>query len=84
MADALGAHRVEARDGSVAVSQAALPGPARTLTVEHPELRCTRVDLDPAAPAGEAAEGLLVRRDARHLVLLRRSAATAEAETHHP
>ncbi|WAS99596.1 type I polyketide synthase [Nannocystis poenicansa] len=37
----------------VAVEQAAQLGLARTAALEHPELRCTCIDLDPARPAGE-------------------------------
>ena len=41
-------------DGPVAVEQAPLLGLARVIAMEHPELRCARVDLDPRRPAGEA------------------------------
>jgi acyl transferase domain-containing protein/NAD(P)-dependent dehydrogenase (short-subunit alcohol dehydrogenase family)/acyl carrier protein len=42
--------------GSIAVQHAPLHGLALTLAQEHPELRCTTVDLDPAATtAGDAA-----------------------------
>ncbi|HZN95404.1 MAG TPA: beta-ketoacyl reductase, partial [Myxococcales bacterium] len=37
----------------VALEQAALLGLARVLSQEHPELRCTCVDLDPERPPGE-------------------------------
>ncbi|WAS96619.1 type I polyketide synthase [Nannocystis punicea] len=37
------------------VGQAPLLGLARVVAMEHPELRCARVDLDPARPADEAA-----------------------------
>nr|ALD82524.1 polyketide synthase [Nannocystis sp. MB1016] len=40
-------------EGDVAVEQAAQLGLARTAALEHPELRCTCIDLDPARPAGE-------------------------------
>jgi acyl transferase domain-containing protein/acyl carrier protein len=42
----------------VAAGQAPLWGFGATLALEHPELRCVRVDLDPAAPAGTAAADL--------------------------
>nr|ALD82522.1 polyketide synthase [Nannocystis sp. MB1016] len=41
------------------VGQAPLLGLARVVAMEHPELRCARVDLDPARPGDEAA--LLVK-----------------------
>ncbi|UQA61056.1 type I polyketide synthase [Polyangium aurulentum] len=46
----------EPRD--ILVAQAPLWGLGRTIGMEYPELRCTRVDLDPAEPRGEA-EALL-------------------------
>ncbi|MGP3985840.1 type I polyketide synthase [Streptomyces sp. 3N207] len=49
----------EVDGGPVEVSQAPLWGLARTLAMEHPELNCTRVDLDPEWERGEAARGLL-------------------------
>ena len=41
--------------GEVAVEQTPLVGLGRVIALEHPELRCTRVDLDPRRPADEAA-----------------------------
>jgi acyl transferase domain-containing protein/aryl carrier-like protein len=38
---------------AVAVAQAPLLGLGRVIALEHPELRCVRVDLDPARPEGE-------------------------------
>ncbi|MBI1357396.1 MAG: SDR family NAD(P)-dependent oxidoreductase [Acidobacteria bacterium] len=49
-----GAQTVGADEGST-LEQAPLWGFGRTAALEHPELRCTLVDLDPAAPAGEAS-----------------------------
>ncbi|HTN83816.1 MAG TPA: SDR family NAD(P)-dependent oxidoreductase, partial [Sorangium sp.] len=46
-----GAQAVGDRD--VAAAQAPLLGLGRVVAMEHPELRCARVDLDPARPAGE-------------------------------
>ncbi|EYF04311.1 Malonyl CoA-acyl carrier protein transacylase [Chondromyces apiculatus DSM 436] len=53
-----GAQQVADTD-EIAVSQAPLWGLGRTIALEHPELRCLRIDLDPAAGAGDAA--LLLR-----------------------
>ncbi|WP_437873438.1 SDR family NAD(P)-dependent oxidoreductase [Sorangium sp. So ce363] len=39
--------------GAVSVMQAPVLGLGRTIAMEHAELRCCRVDLDPARPAGE-------------------------------
>src|SRR5262249_32610133 len=41
--------------GSVSVPQAPLLGLGRTVALEHPELRCARLDLDPALVEGEEA-----------------------------
>ena len=40
-------------DADLALEQAPILGLARVLAQEHPELRCTRVDLDPERPPGE-------------------------------
>jgi NADPH:quinone reductase-like Zn-dependent oxidoreductase/acyl carrier protein len=40
---------------AVAVAQAPLLGLGRTLALEHPELRCARLDLDPGRPGDECA-----------------------------
>lgn len=40
-------------------AQATLWGMSHVIAIEHPELRCTRIDLDPAADANAAALGLL-------------------------
>jgi acyl transferase domain-containing protein/surfactin synthase thioesterase subunit/D-arabinose 1-dehydrogenase-like Zn-dependent alcohol dehydrogenase/acyl carrier protein len=59
--------------GPVALTQAPLLGLGRTIAVEHPELRCVLVDLDPAHPEGEAAAVLaeLLADDAEDEVALR-------------
>src|ERR1700678_631282 len=44
--------------GDVSVVQAPLLGLGRTIALEHAELRCARLDLDPCSPEGEV-EGLL-------------------------
>ena len=41
--------------GPLQLAQAPLIGFGRTVALEHPELRATRLDLDPARPAGEVA-----------------------------
>ncbi|NMO16394.1 SDR family NAD(P)-dependent oxidoreductase [Pyxidicoccus fallax] len=51
-----GAQAVSA--GEVSVTQSPLLGLARTIGAEHAELRCARVDLDPARPE-EEVEGLV-------------------------
>jgi hypothetical protein len=48
---------------AVAVAQAPLWGIARTVAHEQPALRCSAVDLDPGAPAGDVA-ALLAELDA--------------------
>ncbi|XXX76157.1 type I polyketide synthase [Sorangium sp. So ce134] len=67
-----GAQKVAAGD-AVAVSQAPLWGLGRTIALEHPELRCTRVDLSPAAGADEAASllGELWSQDGEDQIALR-------------
>jgi NAD(P)-dependent dehydrogenase (short-subunit alcohol dehydrogenase family)/acyl carrier protein len=54
-----GAQAAGASLAPVAVSQAPLWGFGRVLAAEHPELSCTRVDLDPARAPGEVS--LLLR-----------------------
>jgi acyl transferase domain-containing protein/NADPH:quinone reductase-like Zn-dependent oxidoreductase len=50
-----GAQAVEGAATAVDPGQAPLWGLGRTLRLEHPELRCVRVDLDPEAPVGAAS-----------------------------
>nr|WP_275939224.1 type I polyketide synthase [Polyangium spumosum] len=54
-----GAQAVWEGQKSVSVAQAPLWGLGRTLALEHPELECTRIDLDPSGDAGDGS--LLVR-----------------------
>jgi acyl transferase domain-containing protein/acyl carrier protein len=75
----------------LAVGQAPLWGLGSVIALEHPELRCTRIDLDPLEDAAEAAAKLhaelgaddredqvALRDDARYVARLRRaSLATA-------
>jgi acyl transferase domain-containing protein/surfactin synthase thioesterase subunit/D-arabinose 1-dehydrogenase-like Zn-dependent alcohol dehydrogenase/acyl carrier protein len=62
-----------ATEGPVALTQAPLLGLGRTIAVEHPELRCVRLDLDPGRPEGEAQAVLaeLLADDAEDEVALR-------------
>nr|WP_233261551.1 type I polyketide synthase [Vitiosangium sp. GDMCC 1.1324] len=59
--------------GDVSVGQAALLGLGRVIALEHAELRCGRVDLDPARPEGEVGALLaeLLGDDAEEEVALR-------------
>ena len=60
-----GAQPVAPTTDRVAVEQAPLWGFARTVGFEHPELRCTCVDLDPGAGLDQAVEALLAEMGAR-------------------
>jgi acyl transferase domain-containing protein len=53
-----GAQGTDGGADPAAVAQAALWGFGATLALEHPELRCVRVDLDPTTPAAQAAAEL--------------------------
>ena len=81
-----GAQPVGPSASPLAVAQAAAWGLGRIVALEHPELRCVRVDLDPA-PEADVAGSLLaeldsrsgedqvgVRGDVRHVARLVRSA----------
>ena len=86
-----GAHAVGAPRAAVNLSQAPLWGLGRTLALEHPELRCVRIDLSPVASAREdlALLGELLSRDGesdvalreegRHVARLRRMPGPAKA-----
>ncbi|WBB80649.1 type I polyketide synthase [Micromonospora sp. WMMD882] len=79
--------------GPLALAQAPLWGLGGTVALEHPELRCVRVDLDPGddSPAGDAAflvaevsaddrEDQVARRDGqRHVARLARCAVDGNA-----
>ena len=54
-----GAQPVGESSRALALSGASLWGMARVLALEHPELGCTRIDLDPDADAKEQAKCLL-------------------------
>jgi acyl transferase domain-containing protein/acyl carrier protein len=60
-----GAQQVAVAPRAVAVAAAPLWTLGRTLALEHPELRCTRIDLD-AAPADAAAETAALLRELLH------------------
>jgi acyl transferase domain-containing protein/NADPH:quinone reductase-like Zn-dependent oxidoreductase len=53
-----GVHSVPGDHGARAVASAPLWGLGKVVALEHPELACTRVDLDPAASVEEAADAL--------------------------
>ncbi|WP_438004487.1 type I polyketide synthase [Sorangium sp. So ce321] len=85
-----GAQPAGAGGSPLSVAQAPLWGLGRTLAMEHPELGCTRVDLDPAWAADEAARALLgaisagdaedqiaLRADGRYVARLARSSFAA-------
>ncbi|MDI3284903.1 type I polyketide synthase [Polyangium sp. 15x6] len=54
-----GSQAVEQEPREVRVEQAPLWGLGRTIAMEAPELRCTRVDLDPAASDATSVEAIL-------------------------
>jgi polyketide synthase 12/epothilone polyketide synthase D len=62
-----------AGSGEVSVAQAPLLGLGRVIALEHTELRCIRVDLDPTYPAGEIEALLaeLLADDAEDEIALR-------------
>jgi acyl transferase domain-containing protein/acyl carrier protein len=68
-----GAQAVEEFASRLAVSQAALWGLGRTIAAEHPELACTRIDLDPTPGPDEAASLVqeLVAGDGEDQIALR-------------
>ncbi|WP_394833367.1 SDR family NAD(P)-dependent oxidoreductase [Pendulispora rubella] len=57
-----GAQTVTGREPAVAIAAAPLWGLGRVLAYEHPELRCTRIDLDPASAATPEGDVLSVIR----------------------
>jgi NADPH:quinone reductase-like Zn-dependent oxidoreductase/SAM-dependent methyltransferase len=59
-----GAQVVAAGDGVDSVAQATLWGLARVIAHEHPELRCCRIDLDPAEDSAEAVQRLVAELSA--------------------
>jgi acyl transferase domain-containing protein/SAM-dependent methyltransferase/acyl carrier protein len=81
-----GAHQINAEDGPPAVAQSPLWGLGRVIANEHPNLRCTLVDLDSAgdAPvadalqqelsADEVEQEVALRGDSRYILRVVRSA----------
>ncbi|UQA57009.1 type I polyketide synthase [Polyangium aurulentum] len=83
-----GAHAVGDVPRPIAIAQSLLCSLGRTITHEHPELGCGRIDLDPDAPAMHGARALLeqileddgedqiaLRSGVRHVARLRRHVA---------
>jgi acyl transferase domain-containing protein/acyl carrier protein len=68
-----GAQAVMPEDGPIAVAQAPLWGLARTLAYEHPELACTRIDLDSQTRDSSALFHELGVTDREDQVALRRN-----------
>ncbi|HEX8109872.1 MAG TPA: SDR family NAD(P)-dependent oxidoreductase [Kofleriaceae bacterium] len=68
-----GAQPVGAAAGSLAIAQSPLWGLANVIALEHPEQRCSRIDLDPAAGPGDAVQlaGLLGSADAEDQIAVR-------------
>jgi myxalamid-type polyketide synthase MxaE and MxaD len=87
-----GAQAIGREAAAVAVTQAPLWGLGRTAGFEHPELRCTQVDLAPASFADEALtlvrellsdhreEEVALRPEGRYVARLTRSVASAGPE----
>ncbi|MFG1955424.1 SDR family NAD(P)-dependent oxidoreductase, partial [Micromonospora sp. NPDC048830] len=81
-----GAQPVGEPVGPLALGQAPLWGMAGAIALEHPDLRCTRIDLDPADTGGDAAllaaelradgrdDQVALRGAARHVARLARCA----------
>ncbi|HLF25328.1 MAG TPA: type I polyketide synthase [Anaerolineae bacterium] len=66
-----GAQSVESDAAPVSVAQAPLWGLGRTIALEHPELRCTCVDLDPSGDATQAVLAELSGTDKENQVAFR-------------
>jgi acyl transferase domain-containing protein len=88
-----GAQAVGTAKAAVSIAQAPLWGLGRTLSLEHPELGCTRVDLNPARTADEALllsqelwarereDEVALRAEGRYVARLTRSSFDAKGET---
>ncbi|WP_194868995.1 type I polyketide synthase [Myxococcus sp. AB025B] len=50
-----GAQATGAEEGAIAVEQSPLWGLGHVVALEHPELQCVRIDLDPSSPGEDAA-----------------------------
>ena len=83
-----GAQAVEPGAGVPGLAHAALWGMGRVIALEHPELNCVRVDLDPAAPDAEALcrelfssekeDQIVLRGKSRHVARLKPFTASDE------
>ena len=85
-----GALQVGLREVPVAISQAPLWGIGHVIALEHPELACTRVDLDPASGLDQAQallhelgstdgeDQIALRLDGRHVARLVQSSLDAD------
>lgn len=69
-----GAQAVQGSRDPVSIAQAPLWGLGRSIDLEHPELRCTRIDLDPETPSLElsALFDEVVLSEGEHEVAFRR------------
>jgi myxalamid-type polyketide synthase MxaB len=86
-----GANAVRPADAQVAVAQSTVWGMAKVISLEHPELQCVRVDLDPAGNdesllAGELRAAVVeplvaYRRGRRYISRLARATIDTSAET---
>jgi acyl transferase domain-containing protein/NADPH:quinone reductase-like Zn-dependent oxidoreductase len=66
-----GAIEVVPDDRAAGFAEAPVWGLGRTLGIEHPELRCVRVDLDPAATDGEALADAILHSGGEEEIALR-------------
>jgi phthiocerol/phenolphthiocerol synthesis type-I polyketide synthase C len=68
-----GARAVAQREGVAVLAQSTVWGLARTIALEHPELACCTIDLDPCCPAEERAQlaNELLHADSEPAVALR-------------
>jgi acyl transferase domain-containing protein len=90
-----GAQALGTEGAVLAPAQAPLWGAAKVIAIEHPELRCVRIDLDPEAHdrarelelvvaelrGGDGEDQIAYRNGARHVARLARSAAAGTAAT---
>ncbi len=87
-----GAQPAGAEPAPLGVAQAPIWGLSKVIVLEHPELRCARVDLDPSSPPGEdgalfeevwspdGEDQVAWRGDIRHVARLVRSRLDAPGE----
>ena len=82
-----GGQPISADDDNLAPAQAPVWGLARSIAVEHPELACVAIDLDPTAAGGNAAEldavaAMLATPDSENQVALRGAVRLAARIAH--